>query len=625
MWNGRTIAVSSFIAACFLSLLCDLYYNFQVYEIENNNTAPTLLTAFFLIVMLVVSIALILIIHNSFAVSMDAKVHQLGILSSVGATPGQIRLFLIREAASFCILPVFAGCLISIPLTAQTIAAANRLAADVPGREEAFFHYHPFLFLFTAAAAWITVLISAWIPARKLSKLTPLEAIKGGEELHLKKESKKGILPRIFGIEGELAQNAVKAQKKTLRTSTLSFVLSFLGFSTMLCFFTLSGISTNHTYFERYQNAWDVMITVKNTSIHSLKNIQKIRETEGVGDLLAYQKSMALCFLPKSAVSDEVNSLGGLKSLAENSVSEEKDGYMVNAPLIIMDDASFLAYCKELGVSPEINGSIVLNQIWDSADSNFRYKKFIPFIKEQNDRIKIQKTKTSQDQADIPILAYTREAPALREEYQDYSLVQFISASFWEKISPQIGSTDQDTYVRILGEKNASLASLTTLEMKIVEILRPDYSIESENRLEEKITDERMRKGYMVILGAFLGLLASIGIANVFFNTLGFVRQRNREFSRYMSIGMTPESLAKMLFVEALITAGRPALITIPLTVILAGGMVKLSYLDPAEFLAKAPVFPMAMFYLAVFSFVALAYYIGGKRITPEPNHFPQT
>ena len=72
-------------------------------------------------------------------------------------------------------------------------------------------------------------------------------------------------------MEGELAGAALKAQKKALRTTSLSLTLAFLGFMLMQCFFTLAGISTDHTYFERYQNVWDVMVTVKDTAIEDFR------------------------------------------------------------------------------------------------------------------------------------------------------------------------------------------------------------------------------------------------------------------------------------------------------------------------------------------------------------------
>ena len=110
-------------------------------------------------------------------------------------------------------------------------------------------------------------------------------------------------------------------------------------------------------------------------------------------------------------------------------------------------------------------------------------------------------------------------------------------------------------------------------------------------------------------------LLAFIGIANVFSNTLGFIRQRKREFARYMSIGMTPEGMRKMFWIEALVIAGRPVLITLPITVVFVWLMITASYLNPMEFLAVAPIVPILLFIVALFGFVALAYYLGGKKI----------
>ena len=122
----------------------------------------------------------------------------------------------------------------------------------------------------------------------------------------------------------------------------------------------------------------------------------------------------------------------------------------------------------------------------------------------------------------------------------------------------------------------------------------------------------------MLIVGAICFLLALIGIANVFSNTLGFLHQRRREFARYLSIGMTPVGMRKMFCIEALVIAGRPLLITLPITVISVSLMITASYLDPAEFLANVPVMPVILFILAIFGFVSLAYYMGGKKIVRD-------
>ena len=589
-----------------------LLSNYFINDPQDSN--PPLLMAFYLFVLLLVSVSLILIIHNSFAVSMNTRVHQFGIFSSIGATPGQIRICLLQEAVMLCVIPILLGSFFGITLTFGTIQAVNVLAEGIVGRHEAVFTYHPLVFAVTILTSFLTVLISTWLPARKLSKMTPLEATKNTEELQLKRRKKSRILALLFGTEGELAGNALKAQKKSLRTATLSLTLSFLGFALMLSFFTLSGISTNHTYFERYQDAWDVMGTLEDTKIEDFAYTNEIHALADT-DSVIYQKADATCFVPADAISEEVKSLGGLEAIAGSDVGEADGIYTIQAPIVIMDDSSFVKYCEQIGVSSAENGSVVLNRIWDNINSNFRYKEYVPFLSENQDTMTLQNKEDMATTVSIPVLGLTQEPPILREEYDNYALVQFVSLSTWKQIQETIGNKGPDTYIRILSENERTLTKLNAIETELTNVLGHDLSFEVENRVQEKIDNDAMLNGYKLVVGALCVLLAIIGIANVFSNTLGFIRQRKREFARYMSIGMTPESMRKMFWIEALVIAGRPVLITLPVTSLFVWFMITASYLNPMEFLAVAPIVPILLFIVALFGFVALAYYLGGKQI----------
>lgn len=344
--------------------------------------------------------------------------------------------------------------------------------------------------------------------------------------------------------------------------------------------------------------------------------MQKILYVEDDLSLIdGLQKATAVCTIPETDISEEVNALGGLGAVAGSSITVGEGFYSVKAPIVIMDDAGFEEYCEQIGITPELNGSIVLNRIWDSINSNFRYKEYVPFTKGEQNTITLQNTGQGEVSLDIPVLSFTQEALVLREEYTNYALVQFMPLAVWKEIAGQIGNTEADTYIRILGEDGITLAELNELEADVVQAIGHKYTVESENRIQEKVSDENIQKGSMLILGSFCALLAIIGIANVFSNTLGFLRQRKREFAQYMSVGMTPEGMRKMFCIEALVIAGRPLLITLPLTVLSVGFMITASYLNPMEFLVKAPIVPIVMFILAIFGFVSLAYYIGGKRM----------
>lgn len=622
---GWSVVVTAFIAALFLSFLCSLFYNFWLDGVrESEKEMPQFLTAFYLTILALMCLSLILVIHNAFAVSMNSRIHQFGIFSSIGATPRQIRTCLMQEAFALTAVPVLTGMASGILLAAIVNGAMGAFAAKLPGGRRVDFTLHPAILLGIFQMVLLTVLVSAEIPARKLSRLTPLEAIRGTGERELKKGRYYPILSRLFGAEGELAGNALRAQKKELRTTSVSLILAFSGFMLMQCFFTLSDISTNHTYFERYQNAWDIMITVKDADIETFKPVSEIQDIQKMNSAI-YQKAEAVSVIPADAVSTEVAALGGLERLAGNMLQAGENIYLVKTPVVILDDKSFAEYCTQIGVLPKTGGTILLNRVWDSINSNFRYPQYLPYIKEEIGTITLQSSGAAEDaaggaeaaEAEIPVLACTAEVPVLREEYEDsdYPLVQFIPLSLWRELESRIGGAEENLYIRVLAEGQNSAESLAVLEKEIKQVIGGEYETESENRIQEKTDNDRMIKGYKTVLGGLCALLAVIGVAHVFSNTLGFLRQRKREFARYMSVGLTPEGMRKIFCIEAVCVVGRPVLAALALTTLVIAYMMKTSYMDPAEFIKAAPVFPILLFVLTVFAFTALAYYLGARKI----------
>lgn len=590
---------------------------------DPQDTAPRLLFPLFLLITVMASFSLVVIIHNSFAVSMNARIHQFGIFSSIGATPKQIRACLLQEAASLCALPVLMGNLLGIGGGMGLILLTNVLLGnDIPGRHEGNPGYHPVILAITLLVTVATIWISAWLPARRLSRLTPLEAIRNTGELQLKRRKNSRILSLLFGVEGELAGNALKAQQKALRTASLSLLFSFMAFTMMQCFFTLSDISTRETYFERYQNTWDIYVTVKDTSVENFSETKALQELAGVESAIVYQKAAAKRLITEAQISEEMKSFGAFSQAPGHHVAPVEGGWLVNAPLVILDDHSFLAYCEQIGAAPRLDGVVVINQIRDVTNPDFRHPVFYPYLKKDGvgeaPSSVLWQSGNEDVTAEVAVLAYTTQFPSLREEYATldyYELVHFLPASLWKELSGQIGGTQEDVQICILRKGDVTLESLNDLEAEIDALVGQSHAVESENRIRKYDTNNTQLQGMMAFFAGFCVLLAVIGLGNVFSNTLGFVRQRRREFARYLSVGLTPASLRKMFCIEALVLAGRPILITLPLAVAAVSAMLKLSYVDAGEFLAKAPLLPIGIFMLAIVACVALGYSLAWRNV----------
>ena len=80
----------------------------------------------------------------------------------------------------------------------------------------------------------------------------------------------------------------------------------------------------------------------------------------------------------------------------------------------------------------------------------------------------------------------------MREEYDNYALVQFVSLSTWKQIGETIGNAKPDTYIRILSEKERTLPELSMIETELMNVLGHDISFEVENRIQEKIDNDAM-------------------------------------------------------------------------------------------------------------------------------------
>lgn len=238
-------------------------------------------------------------------------------------------------------------------------------------------------------------------------------------------------------------------------------------------------------------------------------------------------------------------------------------------PIFILDDKSFTEYRGDTGNADVI----VVNIIWDSVNSERTDRQYVPFLNEDKEIVMNVNGK------DIPVSEFADALPVLREELTQYALTLVMSESYY-----------------------ASLG----FDLKAGETI---YTI--------KMTDERqIQQDLRMIIYLFTGILTCIGLANIFASTLGQIHQRKREFARYFAVGLTPEGAAKILAWEAAIVALRPILLTIIVNIPLMALILDAGGITAGEFIARRlPLVPAILLFAAVTGFVALAYYLGGKKI----------
>lgn len=220
----------------------------------------------------------------------------------------------------------------------------------------------------------------------------------------------------------------------------------------------------------------------------------------------------------------------------------------------------------------------------------------------------------------VEIAAYTEQMPDLREEYEAFALVQFMPESVFREAEAYFsagksGAETETIYYKILAEEQEQIPEIHRSITKLLDGMGGEIEYELENRPEKENYNARVMRIYKLLVGILCTLLALIGLANVFAATLGGICLRRREFARYLSVGMTPRGVGKMMCLEALYVVARPVLLGLPLQIGFVLFAVRASHIRLTDFLEAAPVLPLTVFLLFLLACVGAAYAAAGMAV----------
>lgn len=628
------LAATALLASLFLSLLTSLAYNIwmdykkQVAIKGITQRTPSVLYMVYGIILVLLCIALIAMIHNAFAVSMESRLHQLGILASVGATPKQIYTFLLQEAVVLCMFPILLGTVTGVVLCYGFVRQAIHWGQGLTIGYKVSFEYSMGVAAITLGAALLTIVFSAGIPARRLSRLSPMDAIFYGNESEPEKMRTFRLYGRLFGIYGELVRKSIYNRRKEMRVASGILFLAFISFFIFMSAETVSSLSTQKTYYEKFENVWDIMLTKEAEDTDITQDyaeetfLQKVRSIVGVSQCIRYQKVDTTLFLPDFSLSEELKKAGieNLLPDAKREKNEKQEGWQMDVHLLILDAQSFANYCREQSIFTDAE-AIMINLLWDDTRSSYRNRQYIPFVKDSTGALYLEEKETL-----VPTFTYcchTTAMPAIREELEQKALNLVVSeetyASVKKRLQKKSGEGNGEVYYNIcLSEE---IRNDPVKSEKIQEELTSfvsDHTGEWEGRLKEEASDQAARKGFHIVISTMAIILACIGISGILSTTLGQLYQRKKEFARYLSVGVSPKEIEKLLLLEGTFIIGRPILLAFLVDIPVTALFLYLSPPTVGEFLRHIPVIPLSVFLTVSVMLVAAVYLAAIKNIRKE-------
>lgn len=211
--------------------------NLQGYESSTDNVLSTL-EMMRNVLIGIVAISGIIIMYNSFNLSLVERRKQYGILKSLGIKNSSLYIIILFEALVLSVVGIVIGYLCGMLGDYLVIGYINNTLVNViksMGVEkdlQIFLIYTTNIhaFYIVAISTTITVLLAAMIPAIKSTRISPIENIRGKDDyvVNTKKVKTSNISKKILGIEFDLARKNMKRAKKRFRVATLSLSIAFI-------------------------------------------------------------------------------------------------------------------------------------------------------------------------------------------------------------------------------------------------------------------------------------------------------------------------------------------------------------------------------------------------------------
>lgn len=524
---------------------------------------------------LLIVVMAVVVISNVFRVSARERTAVFGTLKCVGATPAQIRKTMLWEALLLAVVGIPIGLVLGLALTAGGIAVANHFLDELNALTHIMlktmtfrlrFVLSPLGLVIAALLALVTVLVSAWLPARKAAKQSAIASVRGQNDVAVKLGRSHRLSERIvakwFGPEGLLAQKTLARSRQTFRTTTAALAVAVVLF--IFIGFLWHQAGAFNTMMSN-QNGYTVTADYQSATAHDGTDYTK-PITSALGDAITRELAQAGGTEVYGSGNDYVRydvTVDTATLTPEIIDHYALDGQQTtfDVECIVIDQQHYAALCDAAGV-PEGSTLLInndrLNIKGHATDT--------PVFAETPETLTLDVVDGSQETVHIDAVLTAAETPA-ELFYPNTNPVRLIlpEMDHLRQYSWQAAPADMDSFMDTARE--------------ILAAHFPDQS-----------TDSYMQDGYsarvyatddynrvmnvaiviaLIFLVCFCALLMLIGFTNVVSTLSTNVLMRQSEFAVLQSVGMTPEGLRKMLALESILCSLRALAIGVPLGILL--------------------------------------------------------
>ena len=501
----------------------------------------------------IIMAASVIVISNAFRISAAERLKQFGILKSVGATRQQITKTVLREALFLSIVSIPAGIILGMLLhwlgttiSDTLLAPMNKLIEDGLSLHMQFVFSWEAL-LIAVSLSFGTVMLSAFLPARKAAAIPAIAAIRLTPEIKLssRKPRRHRLVRAVFGFEGMLAAKAMKRSKRSYRAMVTALTISVVLFLVCGGLETQMTMTMNNTYENidatsiTYYHAEQSDPALQGGPLDSAAAQRLTEQLADYPDTTVYgvgRKDTYVLYAPDAGLTDTMM----------QRVSPD-DPY-TEIVLVMPDTAHYQALCKLAGV-PE-GSNILINSYRQIYNDKVAESEPVHFSKQ---------TFTLKRNGETTTLP-------LHGQLTSTQIPQELMESAFNTIAvvvPQMQATMYNWYASSIDTEGFVAHAEAVMRAFVPEGDRSVYGVTDITEITDMTRG--LTKLISVFLYGFVGMLSLIGLTSILSAIAANVRLRAREFAVLVSVGMTQGGVRKMLALESVISACKALLYGIPL------------------------------------------------------------
>lgn len=524
----------------------------------SNDATNTVIFSLAVIIIIIVMLASVFVIRNSFAISITEKTSMYGMLASVGATKRQIRRNVLFEGFILGLIGIPLGILLGLGVNAILITILNSVLGDMLNGAKFVFVTPTIPIICAIVLSAVTIFCSSFFIALRASRIPPLVAIRGNKDIKVKNNKPyrtSKLTKKLFGVGGEIASKSLKRSRKKYRTTVISIVVSVAMFIAVSAF-----MDYGMTYTEHYYGKPDYSYMVSGIDTKQAQTIEKMPEIEN--------------YLTVGLQYGHVSADVPVNECGENFLYDNADGTKsFSVEFLEFEHDTFVQICRELKLdyNKVKGGVLVYSQVTpDNSESGNSSKPMKLFGKTAPTKFTVHGNDDNGNEliaGKLKVSSVFDEIPKSADSVIGEGTIFGQGLIIGEQgvISPQLG--EHECYITLY----ANTSNHTSLTNRI-ESMPSTGDSESYISIFDYEENVRQFNAVMLIVGifvyGFIGVISLIGMTNIF-NTISTNMQlRSKEFASLKSIGMTKKEFNRMIRLESLMYGIKSLIIGIPLGVL---------------------------------------------------------